>query len=111
MKNLDLQAAKEAQDRFDKALAKARVSRKGRHLVARHPIDAIEQTAKATRAALVVMGAISRSGLKRLTIGNTAESVLDHVACDLLVVKPKDFVGRVQRSGRGARLRVATGGV
>ncbi len=111
VENLELEAATEARDRFDKALAKATVSRRRRHLVARHPIDAIEQTAKATRSALVVMGAISRSGLKRLAIGNTAESVLDHLTCDLLVVKPKNFVGRVQRSGRGARLRVSTGGI
>jgi universal stress protein E len=40
------------------------------------------------RASLVVMGAISRSGLKRIFIGNTAEQVLDSLRCDLLIVKP-----------------------
>jgi universal stress protein E len=40
------------------------------------------------RADVVVMGAISRSGLKRLFIGNTAETVLDRLSCDLLLVKP-----------------------
>jgi universal stress protein E len=33
------------------------------------------------------MGAISRSGLKRIFIGNTAEHTLDSLKCDLLVVK------------------------
>lgn len=79
--------------------------------MARHPIEAIEQTAKATRCALVVMGAVSRSGLKRLVIGNTAASVLDHLACDLLIVKPKDFVERVRHSGHGARLVAKTFGL
>lgn len=37
---------------------------------------------------LVVMGAVSRRGLARVFIGNTAEEVLDHLGCDLLVVKP-----------------------
>jgi universal stress protein E len=39
------------------------------------------------RADVVVMGAVSRSGLERLFIGSTAEEVLDRVPCDLLIVK------------------------
>lgn len=38
-------------------------------------------------ADLVVMGAIARSGLQRLFLGSTAEQVLDHLPCDILVVK------------------------
>ncbi len=43
------------------------------------------------RADLVVMGAVSRSGLERLFIGSTAEEVLDRVPCDLLIVKADGF--------------------
>jgi universal stress protein E len=43
------------------------------------------------RADAVVMGAISRSGLKGLFIGNTAEDVLDRLHCDLVIVKPAGF--------------------
>jgi universal stress protein E len=43
------------------------------------------------RADLVVMGAVSRSGLKGLFLGNTAEDVLDRLHCDLLIVKPDGF--------------------
>jgi universal stress protein E len=43
------------------------------------------------RADAVVMGAISRSGLKGLFIGNTAEDVLDRLHCDLIIVKPEGF--------------------
>ena len=34
------------------------------------------------------MGAVSRRGLQRTFIGSTAEKVLDHLPCDLLIVKP-----------------------
>jgi universal stress protein E len=43
------------------------------------------------RADAVVMGALSRSGLKGLFIGNTAEDVLDRLPCDLIIVKPAGF--------------------
>ncbi len=39
------------------------------------------------KADFVVMGAVSRSGLKHFFIGSTAERVLDHLPCDLLIVK------------------------
>jgi universal stress protein E len=39
-------------------------------------------------ADLVVIGAVSRSALKRFVLGSTAERVLDFVPCDLLIVKP-----------------------
>jgi universal stress protein E len=43
------------------------------------------------RADAVVMGAISRSGLKGLFLGNTAENILDRLHCDLIIVKPEGF--------------------
>lgn len=43
------------------------------------------------RADVVVMGAVSRSGIKGLFLGNTAEDVLDRLHCDLLIVKPASF--------------------
>jgi universal stress protein E len=43
------------------------------------------------RADAVVMGAVSRSGLKGLFLGNTAEDVLDRLHCDLIIVKPEGF--------------------
>lgn len=39
-------------------------------------------------ADLVVMGAVSRNAVERMILGNTAELVLDHIPCDLLIVKP-----------------------
>jgi universal stress protein E len=48
------------------------------------------------------MGAISRSGFKRLLIGNTAERVLDRLTCDILVIKPGHLVNRIPQKRRGA---------
>lgn len=37
---------------------------------------------------LVVLGAVKRPQLREAVIGSTAESVMDHVPCDLLILKP-----------------------
>ena len=54
------------------------------------------------------MGAISRSAMKRVIIGNTAERVLGDLPCDVLVVKPARFVTRVSRTRRGVRYTVSS---
>jgi universal stress protein E len=46
---------------------------------------------------VVAMGAVSRRGLRRLFLGNTAEEVLDQLPCDLLIVKPAGFETSVPR--------------
>jgi universal stress protein E len=43
--------------------------------------------ARTENASLVVMGAVARTGLKRRIIGSTAEHVLDHVPCDILIAR------------------------
>jgi universal stress protein E len=91
----------EARQLFDKALSKSNIPVSHRHLVQGNSVEAILRAARKTRSVIVVMGAISRSGLKRLFIGNTAETVMDEVPCDLLVVKPKNFSLRVPRARRG----------
>ena len=50
-----------------------------------------------TRADIVVMGAVSRSAVKRIIVGNTAERVLDGLRCDVLIVKPRGFHSGVLR--------------
>lgn len=89
---------------LSRALAAARIAPRNRHVSDRHPADAIGDVARETHTQLVVMGAISRSGFKRLLVGNTAEQVLDRLRCDVLVVKPKAFPMRIARRRRGARL-------
>ena len=99
-------AKREAQSGFNRALRAARIPRSRQYLVGRLPVDAIAEAARKSHSAIVVMGAISRSGYKRLLIGNTAERILDELPCDLLVVKPAKFRSRVPRVSRGVRLRL-----
>jgi universal stress protein E len=108
MRALTMSAAARAKANLERALRPLRVPLRHRHLVGRHPIDAIQDTARRTRSSLVVMGAVSRSGLKRIFIGNTAEGVLDALNCDILIVKPAHFSTRVSRTRQGLRLVATT---
>ncbi|HEX4973701.1 MAG TPA: universal stress protein [Steroidobacteraceae bacterium] len=61
------------------------------HLEVGGPAAVIPRVACELRADIMVMGAISRSGIKRIFIGSTAEDVLERLPCDALIVKPPDF--------------------
>jgi universal stress protein E len=88
---------------FERELRGSRIAPTRRHLRWGHPTEAIPRTARALRAGIVVMGAVSRSGLRRIVIGNTAERILGDLTCDVLVVKPQRFVTGVSRARRGIR--------
>ena len=68
------------------------------------PRETLPAMARALKASIVVMGAVSRSGLKRLLIGNTAEAVLDALPCDVLILKPGRFKSPVPARTRGAQV-------
>jgi universal stress protein E len=76
---------------FARSAQRGRVARTARHLLEGSVPDALAALVRRLRARVVVMGAVSRSGLRRLFIGNTAERVLDELECDVLVVKPLGF--------------------
>ncbi|HEX6994794.1 MAG TPA: universal stress protein [Gammaproteobacteria bacterium] len=61
------------------------------HLEQGVPHDVLVEQAAARNADFVVMGAVSRSGLKRIFIGSTAERALDRLPCDLIIIKPPGF--------------------
>jgi len=75
----------------------ARVTRNRCHIRMGDVAGELRAAVRAAGADLVVMGAVSRSALARLFIGNTAERVLDGLDCDVLVVKPRGFKSRVER--------------
>lgn len=62
-----------------------------RHVMDGEPSEVLQQAAHRLASDIVVLGAMSRSGLERLLVGNTAERLLDRLACDLLIVKPPGF--------------------
>jgi len=97
-------AERDAKHVFDGALVKMGVPAKRRHLVRGEPAAAIPATARKTRSAIVVMGAVSRSALRRLFVGSTALRVMDELRCDLLIVKPPKTSFKGPRARRGVRL-------
>ncbi|HEU5137916.1 MAG TPA: universal stress protein [Steroidobacteraceae bacterium] len=105
---LDVAAEREmerqAQRKLERAVDGFDVKRSHCHLVEGRPNDAIPAAAKRERSAIVAMGVVSRSGLKRFFIGNTAEFVMDAITADILVVKPADFDSRIPRTGRGVQI-------
>jgi len=95
---------RQAQRKLERAVDGFDVKRSHCHLVEGRPNEAIPSAAKRERSAIVAMGVVSRSGLKRFFIGNTAEFVMDAVTADILVVKPADFDSRIPRTGRGVQI-------
>jgi universal stress protein E len=85
--------AEQAHDRqvervVDQLAQRAGIPASRRHIRLGDVAAELAAVARRTHASLVVMGAVSRSALARLFIGNTAERVLDSLTCDVLVVKP-----------------------
>lgn len=64
------------------------------------PEEVLPELARKSHAELIVMGAISRTGLERLMLGSTAQRVMDRVPCDILVIKPRGFRSPISRAGR-----------
>jgi len=85
-----------------------RIPRARRHVIAGFAMDVTQYVADDTGADIVVMGAVARSGLKRLLLGNTAERMLDRLNCDVHIVKPREFRSPVARRPRGAQIIAAT---
>jgi universal stress protein E len=76
---------------FNHLAENAGLPRRRRHLSMGDVPTVLLATARQIGANVVVMGAVSRSGLKRLFIGSTAERVLDELRCDVLIIKPQGF--------------------
>jgi universal stress protein E len=77
----------EVGQRFGEALRRYGIAKSKAHLLRGDPAVELPVLARSMRASLVVMGAVSRSSVKRIFIGNTAERVLDSLRCDVLIVR------------------------
>ena len=53
--------------------------------------DILPSYARSRGAGLVVMGALARWGITRMLIGSTAERVIDHLPCDVLIVRLSEY--------------------
>jgi universal stress protein E len=108
-KILEARAKEHARARLQPLLKHAQIGRTSRHLLGEHPINAIPRLARHIDCDIVVMGAVSRSGLKRVFIGNTAERMLDMLDCDVLVVKAPGFASKLRLAAPQARPRRRAG--
>ena len=105
---IEAQASRRAAASFARLLRPFKIAKARRHLLPATPVTAISSVAKRTQSAIVVMGAVARSGLARIVIGNTAERILDDLTCDLLVIKPPSFKTALPRGQRGAKVKVVS---
>ncbi len=64
------------------------------------PEVVIEEQSRELGADLVVMGTVARTGLSGVFIGNTAENIINNLACPVLAVKPDGFVSPLLQTGR-----------
>ena len=56
------------------------------------PLRVIPEYLNNIAADLVVMGTVARTGVPGFIMGNTAETILNHINCSVLAIKPQGFV-------------------
>ena len=66
-----------------------------RHLERGNPGIVIPLQADTQKVDCIVMGTVCRTGISGFFIGNTAETILQQVACSVLTLKPEGFVSPV----------------
>jgi len=62
-----------------------------KHMIKGNARKEIPAFAKSIKADLIVMGTVGRTGIPGFIMGNTAESILNHIDCSVLAVKPPGF--------------------
>lgn len=90
------QAKEEHEKVFNQLADEFDIPKTQRYLMDEATDFGLREIERELQADLVVMGAISRSLLSDVFIGNTTEKVLDYLESDVLVVKPDDFISPVK---------------
>jgi universal stress protein E len=88
---IEAQMREQHKTRFDEITDFHEIGAGCAHLVSGAAHEELPELAQELEASLVVMGAVARNRLQRLFIGSTAERTLEHLPCDLLIVKPAWF--------------------
>ena len=88
---IEKQMHEQHEKRFNEVVTFHGIDASKSHLVAGVTHEELPEFSKSIAADVVVMGAVSRNRWKRLFIGATAERTLEHLPCDLLIVKPDWF--------------------
>jgi universal stress protein E len=88
VEELSQRIAEEHRRRLDALAAANGIAKSHTHQLPGRAREVIPFLARDRNADLVVMGAVARWSLQRAVIGSTAEKVLDHLPCDILIVRP-----------------------
>jgi len=99
---IEQQMHEDHQKRFGEITSFHGVSDENSHLVAGLAHEELPAIADELDADVVVMGAVARNRWKRLFIGATAERTLEHLPCDLVIVKPDWFQTPVEMTAHEA---------
>jgi len=99
---IEQQMHEDHQKRFQEITSFHEVDEAHAHLLSGLTQEELPALAERINADLVVMGAVARNRWKRLFVGATAERTLEHLPCDLLIVKPDWFHTPVEQGSHEA---------
>ena len=99
---IELQMHEDHQKRFGEITSFHSIDDDKAHLASGLTHEELAALANKIDASVVVMGAVARNRWKRLFIGATAERTLEHLPCDLLIVKPDWFQTPVESGAHEA---------
>lgn len=77
----------EHREKLDALAAANGIDAEHTHQLPGTPRELLPTFARSYKTDVVVLGALARWGLKRMVLGSTAEKVLDHLPCDILIVR------------------------
>jgi len=84
---IDKKMKENHRDALDALAERNKIDDKHVHQLPGRTRDLLPSFVRSKNAQLVVMGALARWGFKRMIIGSTAERVMDHLPCDILIVR------------------------
>jgi universal stress protein E len=88
---IEKQMHEQHEKRFNEVVTFHGIDADKSHLVSGVTHEELPEFSNSVAADVVIMGAVSRNRWKRLFVGATAERTLEHLPCDLLIVKPDWF--------------------
>jgi len=87
---LSMKIQAEHRERLNGLAAASHIDAEHTHQLPGDTKEILPVFARTHSADLIVMGALARWGLKRAILGSTTEKVLDHLPCDILIVRKNE---------------------
>lgn len=84
-------------DNFDAFASRHGVADERKHFLDGPAPDAIADLAQFADVDVVAIGTVYREGIERLIVGSSAERILQRLHCDVLVIKPAEFIHALAR--------------